>query len=256
MASDRIIRKLAFPLCLLLVWEILALTIKNQFILPDLFAVLAVLLAPASDVLGGGSLINNAMVSLQRVGLGFFAATCLAVPLGLAMGRFEPVGDALEGTISVLRPIPPLAWVPLGLAWLKIGLLSMVFIIALGAFFPILLSTIHGVQGVKKSWLEAIAMMGADERCLLSRVVLPAAAPEIWSGMRIGFGIAWMCVVAAEMLPGANSGLGNLIMYAYGWGQIQVVMAGMIVIGLIGLGIDRLFLAIERRWFSWREYER
>jgi NitT/TauT family transport system permease protein len=256
MASDRILRKLAFPIGLLLIWELLAMIIKSPFILPDLTSVLGVLFSPRSDVMGGGSLIENALVSLQRVGLGFLAAACLAVPLGLAMGRFEAARDALEGTVSALRPIPPLAWVPLGLAWLKIGLLSMVFIIALGAFFPILLSTMHGVQGVKRSWLEAIAMMGADERRLLSRVVLPAAAPEIWSGMRIGFGIAWMCVVAAEMLPGANSGLGNLIMYAYGWGQIQVVVAGMIVIGLIGLGIDRLFLAAERRWFSWREYER
>jgi NitT/TauT family transport system permease protein len=256
MASSHIIRKLAFPLCLLLIWELLAMAIKSQFILPDLTAVLAVLLSPGSDVMGGGSLLDNALISLQRVGLGFLAATCLAVPLGLAMGRFEAISEAMGGTISALRPIPPLAWVPLGLAWLKIGLLSMIFIIALGAFFPILLSTMHGVQGVKRSWLEAIEMMGADERRILYRVVLPGAAPEIWSGMRIGFGIAWMCVVAAEMLPGANSGLGNLIMYAYGWGQIQVVVAGMIVIGLIGLGIDRLFLAIEGRWFSWREYER
>ena len=99
-------------------------------------------------------------------------------------------------------------------------------------------------------------MMGARERDLMIRVILPAAAPEIWTGMRIGFGIAWMCVVAAEMLPGTSTGLGYLIMYAYSWGQIQVVMAGMIAIGIIGIGVDRIFVAVERRWFSWRGLER
>ena len=212
---------------MILVWQALALYVNNPFVLPTLDAVLSVLLKPTADILGSGSLLENARLSLVRVTLGFLIAASLAVPLGVAIGRWEVFKDVSEGLISALRPIPPLAWVPLALAWLKIGLLSMIFIIALGAFFPILLSTMHGVQGVRRSWLEAIAMMGADERRLLSRVVLPAAAPEIWTGMRIGFGIAWMCVVAAEMLPGANSGLGNLIMYAYGWGQIQVVVAGM-----------------------------
>ncbi len=119
-----------------------------------------------------------------------------------------------------------------------------------------LLNTVQGVRGVRRTWIEAVTMLGADERNLLSRVVLPGAAPEIWTGMRVGFGIAWMCVVAAEMLPGTSTGLGYLIMYAYGWGQIQVVVAGMIVIGVIGIGVDRLFLAAEKKWFSWRELER
>jgi NitT/TauT family transport system permease protein len=132
----------------------------------------------------------------------------------------------------------------------------MVFIIALGAFFPILLSTAQGVRDVKRSWLEAVTMMGAGEFHLIRKVVLPGSAPEIWNGMRVAFGIAWMCVVAAEMLPGTGSGLGYLIMYAYGWGQIQVVVAGMVAIGILGILIDRLFIAVERRWFSWRAYDR
>jgi NitT/TauT family transport system permease protein len=171
------------------------------------------------------------------------------------MGRWEPLREALDGIVSALRPVPPLAWVPLALAWLKIGLASIIFIIALGAFFPVLLNTMQGVRGVKKNWIEAISMMGAKEHDLMVRVILPAAAPEIWTGMRIGFGIAWMCLVAAEMLPGTSTGLGYLIMYAYSWGQIQVVMAGMIAIGIIGIGIDRFFVTVERRWLSWRGLE-
>jgi NitT/TauT family transport system permease protein len=99
-------------------------------------------------------------------------------------------------------------------------------------------------------------MMGANEVQLVSKVVLPGAAPEIWTGMRVGFGIAWMCVVAAEMLPGTSTGLGYLIMYAYGWGQIHVVVAGMVAIGIIGILIDRVFQIVEGKWFSWRSFDR
>jgi NitT/TauT family transport system permease protein len=248
--------KLVIPLSVIVIWQALALAINNSFILPDIGSVLLILLSPGSDIMGSGSLLQNAQDSLERVSLGFLAAVLLAVPLGVAMGRSKVIGDAFEGFISALRPIPPLAWVPLALAWLKIGLASLVFIIALGAFFPVLTNTVQGVRGIRRTWLEAITMMGARERNLLSRVILPGAAPEIWTGLRVGFGIAWMCVVAAEMLPGTNTGLGYLIMYAYGWGQVQVVIAGMIVIGIIGFIVDRLFLAVENRWFSWRQFER
>lgn len=248
--------KLMMPLAIIALWETLSIFIHNQFILPDIQSVLMVLLSPGTDIMGSGSLIENALMSLQRVCLGFLVATCLAVPLGVSMGRWEPIREALDGIVSALRPVPPLAWVPLALAWLKIGLASIVFIIALGAFFPVLLNTIQGVRGVKKNWIEAISMMGAKEHDLMVRVILPAAAPEIWTGMRIGFGIAWMCLVAAEMLPGTSTGLGYLIMYAYSWGQIQVVMAGMIAIGIIGIGIDRFFVTVERRWLSWRGLEK
>ncbi|VVB72095.1 Binding-protein-dependent transport system inner membrane component [uncultured archaeon] len=248
--------KLLLPLSLILLWQVLALYISNPFVLPNIGAVLSVLLRPTADILGSGSLIDNAMMSLFRVALGFLIASCLAVPLGLAMGHWEAARDVAGGLISALRPVPPLAWVPLAMAWLKIGLLSILFIIALGAFFPILLSTAQGVLGVKRSWMEAVSMMGARESDLIRSVILPGSAPEIWNGMRVGFGIAWMCVVAAEMLPGTSSGLGYLIMYAYGWGQIQVVVAGMVAIGIIGILIDQLFIAVERRWFSWRSYDR
>ena len=250
--NKRTVLKLMMPLAIIALWETLSISIHYQFILPDIQSVLMVLLSPGTDIMGSGSLIENALMSLQRVCLGFLVATCLAVPLGVSMGRWEPLREALDGIVSALRPVPPLAWVPLALAWLKIGLASIVFIIALGAFFPVLLNTIQGVRGVKKNWIEAISMMGAKEHDLMVRVILPAAAPEIWTGMRIGFGIAWMCLVAAEMLPGTSTGLGYLIMYAYSWGQIQVVMAGMIAIGIIGIGIDRFFVTVERRWLSWR----
>jgi NitT/TauT family transport system permease protein len=248
--------KLAIPLMIVLIWEVLAISIDNSFILPRIESVLSVLITPGKDILGSGALIDNALVSLKRVTAGFVLAAAVAIPLGVAMGRFGLVHDLFDSMVAVFRPVPPLAWVPLALAWLKIGIGSMVFIIAIGAFFPILLNTLDGVSGVKKTWLEAITMLGASEKDLMTRVILPGAAPTIWTGLRVGFGIAWMCVVAAEMLPGANTGLGYLIMYAYSWGQVQVVIAGMIAIGVIGLCIDHVFKTIEDRKFSWRRLER
>jgi NitT/TauT family transport system permease protein len=129
----------------ILIWQALALYVNNPFVLPTIEAILSVLLKPTADILGSGSLLENARLSLVRVTLGFLIAAFLAVPLGVAIGRWEVFKDVSEGLISALRPVPPLAWVPLAMAWLKIGLASMVFIIALGAFFPILLSTAQGV---------------------------------------------------------------------------------------------------------------
>ncbi len=248
--------KILLPIAIIVAWEVLAIVLDNQFILPRLGSVLAVLLHPTADILGNGNLIDNALISLQRVIAGFLVAAAIAIPLGIGMGRSETVHDLFDSLMQMLRPIPPLAWVPLALAWFKIGLVSMIFIIGMGAFFPILLNTLDGVKGVKKTWIETAEILGAKEHQILSRVILPGAAPTIWTGLRVGFGIAWMCVVAAEMMPGTNSGLGYLIMASYNWGQVPVIIAGMIVIGVIGIGFDYLFKLVDRRSFAWRELER
>jgi NitT/TauT family transport system permease protein len=248
--------KVLLPLGIIIGWEVCAILLNNPFILPRLESVFAVLFTPTADILGNGNLITNAVTSLERVMLGFLIAAALAIPLGICMARSDYVFDLFDSTMQLLRPIPPLAWVPLALAWFKIGLASMVFIIAMGAFFPILLNTLDGVRSVKRTWIESAEILGANQRQVMLKVVLPGAAPTIWTGLRVGFGIAWMCVVAAEMMPGTNSGLGFLIMSSYNWGQVQVIIAGMVVIGLIGIGFDTLFKAIDRRSFSWRELER
>jgi len=248
--------KFLLPVAIIIGWEILAIVLNNPFILPRIGSVLEVLLHPFVDILGNGSLIGNAFISLGRVIAGFVVAAALAIPLGIGMGRSNTIYEFFDSFLQLLRPIPPLAWVPLALAWFKIGLVSMVFIIGMGAFFPILLNTLDGVKGVKKTWIEAAEILGARERQILSHVILPGAAPTIWTGMRVGFGIAWMCVVAAEMMPGTNSGIGYLIMSSYNWGQVNVIIAGIIVIGLIGIIVDYLFKVVDRRSFKWRELER
>ena len=246
------------PVLLLLGWEVAALVIANPFVLPSLTTVTPILLHPFSPAytLGSGSLIDNALASLYRVSIGFLLAAMVAIPLGIGMGRSRLMNDLLDSTIELLRPIPPLAWVPLALAWFKIGLASITFIILIGAFFPILLNTIDGVKSVKKTWVEVAETLGARERDVLLKVVLPGSAPTIWTGLRVGFGIAWMCLVAAEWLPGTTRGLGYLILHAYNFGQTNLIIAGMVVIGVIGILIDQVFRAGEHRWFSWRALER
>ncbi len=256
MRLPRPLLRFLLPLLILVVWAVASHLVANPYILPTIASVLEVLLHPFQDILGSGSLVENALISIGRVSLGFLLGAVVAVPLGILMGRSEQTKTFFDSTIEILRPIPPLAWVPLALAWFGIGLSSIVFIIFIGAFFPILLNTIDGVRSVKRTWVEAAATLGAQERQILIRVVLPGASPTIWTGLRVGFGIAWMCVVAAEMLPGTTSGLGYLILYAYNFGQMQVILAGMVVIGLIGLSIDYFFKTIEARRFGWRELER
>ncbi|MGA8379382.1 MAG: ABC transporter permease [Methanoregula sp.] len=247
---------MVLPVLLIIGWEVAAIIVNNPFFLPKLETVIPVLLSPFSDILGTGSLVENALVSIERVVLGFALAAAVAIPLGIGMGRFAVLNDFFDVTLELLRPVPPLAWVPLALAWFKIGIVSIVFIIFIGAIFPILLNTVDGVRGIKNTWVEVSTTLGASERQILTKVVLPGAAPTIWTGLRVGFGISWMCVVAAEILPGPTSGLGYLIMYAYNLGQINVIIAGIIVIGLIGLAVDQGFKAVEKRWFGWRGLER
>lgn len=244
------------PILLLVIWEILAIAINNEFILPTPASVFAVLVRPFEDILGSGSLVENSMASITRVISGFLVGAAAAIPLGILMGKFGLIDDLIDPVIQIFRPVPPIAWIPLALAWFKIGFTSIVFIIFIGAFFPILINTIDGVRRVNRTWIENAYIFGATELQSLVKVVLPAAAPTIWTGLRVGFGIAWMSVVAAEMLPGTTSGLGYLIIYAYNFGQMQVTIAGMIVIGLIGLCVDAVLRNIERKKFRWQGLEK
>jgi NitT/TauT family transport system permease protein len=248
--------KLISPIIFVLVWEILAILINNAFILPRVGPILEVLIHPFVDIQGSGSLVENAAISLTRVTTGFLLGALVAIPLGVMMGRFSMLDQLVDPLIQILRPIPPIAWIPLALAWFKIGFASILFIIFIGALFPILLNTIDGVKRVNRTWIETSTMFGATELQTLGKVILPASMPTIWTGLRVGFGIAWMSVVAAEMLPGTSSGLGYLIIYSYNFGQLQVTVAGMVVIGLIGLFVDTLLRSIEKRRFAWQGLER
>jgi NitT/TauT family transport system permease protein len=262
-----ITRRLFFGFCLPILlagaWQLLAVWLNKPAIMPRLEAVGKVLANPVTKVLISGSLLESTLVSLIRVCMGFLLAACLAVPLGLWMGHRRNAEKFFDSTIEILRPIPPLAWIPLILAWLGIkgvvdyfpalggsAILSSIqfsalAIILIGAFFPILLSTVQGVKSIPAEYVESARTLGARGLKLMVKVLVPASLPAVLTGLRIGLGVGWMCLVAAEMLPGSSAGLGYLVWYAYELFRADVVVAGIIVIGLIGFAMDRGFRALE-----------
>ncbi|MSP61244.1 MAG: ABC transporter permease [Myxococcales bacterium] len=190
--------------------------------------------------------------SLLRVAVGYGLAALAGIPLGTVMGRYRSAGTALNPVVQLLRPISPLAWIPIAILTLGVGDGAAIFLIFLGAFFPIVFATMNGVIAVPAMYVQAGENFGLSAGALLWRVILPAALPQVLSGLRIALGIAWIVVVAAEMLA-VDSGLGYLIIDARNAGKrYDLVVAGMVLIGTIGLALDRLMRRLERlrsvRW--------
>lgn len=255
MKLHKLVKGLAIPVIIIVIWEVLSIQINNIYILPGWEAIIPVLMHPMEPLFGGASMAENAIVSLERVLSGFLLAVALAVPLGLWCGWSRSMDEYVNPIIQILRPVPPIAWMPLAIAWFKIGFGSLLFIIFIGSFFPVFISTVEGVRGVRIRWLEVAQTLGATTKEKFLTVIIPGALPSLWTGFRLAFGVAWMCLVAAEMLPGTSAGLGYLIMYAYNLGQIQVIVAGMVVIGLIGIISDYLFRYGQSRLFGWQGKE-
>jgi ABC-type nitrate/sulfonate/bicarbonate transport system permease component len=180
-------------------------------------------------------------------------ALVVAIPLGIVCGWSRLLRDMLTPVIETVRPIPPLAWIPLAILWFGIGLRSAAFIIFLGCFFPILLSTISGVLSVDPVLISAAKTLGATPRQIFYKVLLPGATPSIFTGLRIGLGIGWMTLVAAEF-TGVKSGygLGYMIMTARDIQRPDLVIAGMAVIGFTGFLLDTVLRRLETRTLRWR----
>jgi NitT/TauT family transport system permease protein len=195
---------------------------------------------------------NDIQDSLMRVAIGFGAAAALGIPLGLALGWYPEANRVVNPVIQILRPISPIAWIPVAILFLGVGDHAATSLIFLGAFFPIVVSCVNGVNNVPSVFRRAGRNFGLTPLQLLARVIFPAALPQIIVGLRIAFGIAWLVVVAAEMVA-VDSGLGYLIIDSRNSGKrYDLVVAAMLLIGLIGLGLDLLFRRLERvksvRW--------
>jgi ABC-type nitrate/sulfonate/bicarbonate transport system permease component len=191
--------------------------------------------------------------SLLRVLLGVTLAVVLGVPLGLTLGASRRIRLMVMPLIDFLRPIPPLAWVPLAILWFGLGLTSAAYLIFLGAVFPIVLSTCAGVRGVDHFLVEAVSMLGASRLTIWRKVLLPAAMPSICTGIRIGVGIGWMTLVAAEFTGVRGGyGLGYMIMSARDLQRGDLVIAGMAAIGLLGLGIEWIMGRLSNRMLRWQ----
>ncbi len=184
-----------------------------------------------------GELPHDALTSLWRIAVGFGLGAGLALPLGLVMGARPAAYALLNPVLQLLRPIPPIAYIPLAILWFGLGNPPAFFLIALGAFFPVLMNTIAGVRAVDAIYLRAARNLGAGEWTLFWRIMVPAATPYILTGVRVGIGVAFIVVIVAEMIA-VNSGLGYRILEAREYFWSDKVIAGMATIGLCGLGID------------------
>lgn len=202
------------------------------------------------DLLKSGELLHHLGISLLRVGQGFALGAGLGLALGLAIGLSPLAERGLFLVTGLLRPIPTIAWVPALILWAGIDESSKIIVIAIGGFWPVLLNTILGVQSTDRRYLEVARVLEKGRFTVLTKVVFPSALPSIFTGLRIGMGIAWASVVGAELIA-SSSGIGYLILYAREVSQPDVMMVGVAVIGLTGLLIDFLILKLEYRLVRW-----
>jgi NitT/TauT family transport system permease protein len=205
------------------------------------------------ELVEDGTLFEHIESSLIRVGIGFGLAFLVGVPLGLWMGWVTGAFYTLNPLVQMLRPISPIAWIPVAILWFGVGNLSPIFLIFISSVFPMVVQTTVGVRTIDRRYLRAAANFGVSRSVLLRRVVIPAVLPEIIVGMRIGLGVAWLVVVAAEMIA-LNSGLGYLIMDSRNAGnRYDLVIASMIIIGVIGLLLDGATRLLEGlKTVKWR----
>jgi NitT/TauT family transport system permease protein len=206
----------------------------------------------AAELVRKGVLLHYVVDSLRRVATGYLSAAALAIPAGLFLGWYPPAAAVVNPAIQMLRPISPIAWIPLSIIWFGVGDLAAIFLIFLASFFPILIASMNGVRNVPSMYRRAGRNFGLSPAKLIARVVFPAALPQVIVGLRIALGIAWLVVVAAEMIA-VDSGLGYLVIDSRNSGKrYDLVVAAMILIGLTGLALDTMFRRVEKlksvRW--------
>jgi len=219
--------------------------------LPTPMEVLAVL----SQALGSDKFLTNVAMSLRRIFIGFGVAALLAVTLGMLIGRYRLTRQLLFPAFECLRPIPAIAWVPISIMLWPDNEVSIVFITFVGAFFPILLNTVSGVQGVEAVLLRAGQCLGAREWRVMWHIVLPGAGPQIFTGLAVGMGVAWVSLIAAEMISG-QFGIGYFTWEAYSLITYPEIVLGMITIGVLGLGCSWLIRAAGSLLMPWLAFSR
>jgi ABC-type nitrate/sulfonate/bicarbonate transport system permease component len=241
------------PLVLLLVWELASrIGLANPLILPPPSKALADLINLAID----GELARALWASLYRIVCGFALAVAVGITLGALMARVLLLDLLLDPLVELLRPISPLAIFPLAILWFGIGDASKVFVIALAASFPVILNTYAGVRSIDPNFFRASHSLGATPAEIFTSIVLPGSLPQIFTGVRLAWGISLIVVIAAEMV-GATTGIGYMVLEAQQTFRTERVFAGIIVIGLLGFLTDIGFRRLRSAWLPWyRETER
>ncbi|NYT05814.1 MAG: ABC transporter permease [Methanomicrobiales archaeon] len=240
----------------IILWQAVAdLIVQNRFYLPSFTDVAGSFL----DLVSRGTLLIDFEISLLHFAIGLGAALVTAVPLGVAMGWYRDFDRFINPIVEILRPVPPLAWIPFAIIWFGLTHESAGFVIFVGCFFPILINTYTGFKSVPRVFVEAGKVLGCTRDISLIRyIAFPSAIPSITAGIRIAMGVGWMCLVAAELFGagGGKYGLGQKLWWYYNLHQTSNVVVYMLLLGLIGLVIDMVFRHyIEGRVERWRAGE-
>jgi len=212
-------------------------------------------LVEAGKLISSGELWTAVLMSSQRVFVGFALAALVAIPLGILMGVWWPAKAIVDPFVSLLRPLPSITWIPLTMLWLGIGEAQKVAIVFMGSWLYILLATLEATKQVDPLLIRAARNLGANDFAIMREVILPGALPGILSGLKITLAIAWSCVLSAEMIA-AQTGLGAIIWQAKDWGNLALVLVGMICISLTVLVADWAANAIERVLLPWQRNRR
>lgn len=245
------VRKVAWyimlPVMIIIVWELVChygnVRVYN---LP----VPEVIIKDAIEKIQSGLLWKHITISFLRVLKGFLLAMVNALVLGILIGLSKPIEQFTELVIQILKPIPPIAWIPLAILWFGIGESSKLYIIFYGAFFPILLNTVDGIHNIDKRFLELGRVYEINKWRLVWKVILPGALPSILTGIRVGLGNAWVCVVAAEMIA-ATRGVGYMLSNGRSMSRADDVILAMLLIGIVGKIMDDVLKWISRKIMKW-----
>ena len=252
-SQERWLGALAIVLGIIL-WQAVAVYIvQDPFILPGPADVLSAFVA----LFGKGTLLQDFAASLLHFAIGLGAALLIGIPIGIAMGWNRQFDAFLDPVIEILRPIPPLAWIPFAIVWFGLTPYSAGFVIFIGALFPIVINTYSGFRSVPRVFVEAGKMLGCIKNSYLIRyIAFPAALPSVAAGIRIGSGVGWMCLVAAELFGVSKFGLGQKLWFSYNLHQMDSVVVYMILLGLTGLLLDWMFRHfVEGYFLRWRTGE-
>ncbi|MDH5355173.1 MAG: ABC transporter permease [Gammaproteobacteria bacterium] len=232
----------------ILIWEIIALySNMGEHVFPGPVAVLSAF----DELFSNGALIKHSVASLYRVTVGFYLAALLGIPLGIILGLNRTLSEMVDPIVQFLRPISPLAWIPLAMLWLGIGDKPAIFLIFLSSFFSLIMATTVAVKSINPIYFQVAANFNFSRLELLTKVIVPAITPDVITALRLTVAVAWLVVVAAEMIA-VQSGLGYLILDSRNALRMDFVMVGMIVIGWIGLSLDLIMQKFSR--LKWTAY--
>jgi sulfonate transport system permease protein len=247
--SRKIILMLVLPLLGLSLWEVSShLGLVRSTVLPAPSVIGRTFL----DALQSGEILRHIRISLWRVIQGYSIGASLGIFLGVSMGLYRRLETACTLITGLFRPIPIMAWVPVLILWMGIDEASKVTLIAIASFWAVLLNVMNGVKNTDKKYLEVAEILEKNKITLLTKVILPSALPSIFTGLRVGLDMAWRSVVGAELIA-ASSGIGYMIMYARELSQTDVMLAGVLTIGLTGLIIDYVLRKLQARFLRWNE---